>query len=68
LSNQIHKFQIGLGNNFTRKITQYDLEMNKIKDFDSIVGASKELNIGKQTIRGVLNGYRKLREDLFSNI
>ena len=42
--------------------------MNKIKDFDSIVGASKELNIGKQTIRGVLNGYRKLREDLFSNI
>ena len=27
--NQIHKFKIGLGNNFTRKITQFDLEMNK---------------------------------------
>ena len=57
--NQIHKVQTGLGNNFTRKITQYDLKMDKIKDFDSIVGASKELNIGKSNIRGVLSGYRK---------
>jgi hypothetical protein len=57
--NQIHKFQTGLGNNFKRKITQYDLEMNKIKDFDSIVGASKELTIGYTNIRGVLSGYRK---------
>jgi len=57
--NQIHKVQSGLNNNFTRKITQYDLEMNKIKDFDSIVGASKELNVGKSNIRGVLSGYRK---------
>jgi hypothetical protein len=57
--NQIHKFKIGLGNNFTRKITQFDLEMNKIKDFDSIVEASKELNIGKSNIRGVLINYRK---------
>ena len=52
--NQIHKFKIGLGNNFTRKIIQYDLEMNKIKDFISIVEASKELNIGKSNISGVL--------------
>ena len=57
--NQIHKFQIGLGNNFTRKITQYDLHMNKIKDFDSIAGACKELNIGKSNIRGVLMKHRK---------
>ena len=57
--NQIHKFKIGLGNNFTRKITQFDLEMNKIKDFNSIVEASKELNIGKSNIRGVLINYRK---------
>lgn len=57
--NQIHKFKIGLGNNFTRKIIQYDLEMNKIKDFNSIIEASKELNIGKSNIRGVLTNYRK---------
>jgi hypothetical protein len=47
---QIHKFKIGLGNNFTRKIIQYDLEFNKIKEFNSIVEASTELNIGKAGI------------------
>ena len=57
--NQIHKIQTGLGNNFTRKITQFDLEMNKIKDFNSIVEASKELNIGKSNISGVLSNSRK---------
>ena len=57
--NQIHKFKIGLGNNFTRKISQYDLEMNKVKEFNSIVEASKELNIGKSNIHGVLKNSRK---------
>lgn len=57
--NQIHKFKIGLGNNFTRKITQFDLEMNKIKDFNSIAEASKELNIGKSSIGGVLKEKQK---------
>lgn len=57
--NQIHKFQTGLGNNFTRKIVQYDLQMNKIKDFPSIISAAKELNIYKSCISGVLINYRK---------
>lgn len=57
--NQIHKFKIGLGNSHTRKIVQYDLEMNKIKEFESIIGASKELDIGKTNIRGVLINRRK---------
>ncbi len=47
---QIHKHSIGLGNNFTRKIIQYDLEFNKIKEFNSIVDASKQLHIGKAGI------------------
>ena len=55
--NQIHKFKIGLGNNYTRKITQYDLEMNKIKEFDSIVEAEKELHIS--TIKKVLYNKQK---------
>uniref|UniRef100_A0A6C0KNX9 HNH nuclease domain-containing protein n=1 Tax=viral metagenome TaxID=1070528 RepID=A0A6C0KNX9_9ZZZZ len=57
--NQLHKFQIGLGNNFTRTIKQYDLEWNFIKEFESIALASKELNIGKTNIWGVLNKIRK---------
>ena len=57
--NNLHKFQIGLGNNFTRKITQYDLQMNKLKDFSSIVEASKVLNIGKSNIKSVLSNYTK---------
>jgi hypothetical protein len=39
--NQIHKFKTGLGNNYTRKIGQYDLEPNLIKEFTSIVSAAK---------------------------
>ena len=57
--NQIHKFKIGLGNNFTRKIGQYDLSDNLLKEFKSIVLASTELGIGKTNIRGVLTNYRK---------
>uniref|UniRef100_A0A6C0EQA4 HNH nuclease domain-containing protein n=1 Tax=viral metagenome TaxID=1070528 RepID=A0A6C0EQA4_9ZZZZ len=57
--NQIHKNKLGLANNFTRKIRQYDLNMNQIKDFNSIVEASKELNIGKPNIQGVLKKSRK---------
>jgi hypothetical protein len=52
--NQIHKFKIGLGNNFTRKIGQYDLDMNEIKQFNSIRDASKELNIHVSSIRSNL--------------
>jgi hypothetical protein len=57
--NQIHKYKIGLGNNFTRKITQYDLEMNKITDFNSIVEASKTLNISPSNIKAVLYNKQK---------
>ena len=57
--NQIHKFETGLGNNFKRPIIQYDLHMNKIKNFYSIVEAAKELTIGKSNIRGVLTNDRK---------
>lgn len=55
--NSIHKFQTGLGNNYTRKVTQYDLENNKIKDFKSIREAMNETGIG--TIKAVLYGRQK---------
>ena len=57
--NQIHKFKYGLGNSFTRKIIQYDLEGNEINKFESAIKASLELGIGKANIRGVLRNYRK---------
>lgn len=57
--NQKHKFEIGLGNNFTRKIGQYDLKSNFIKEFKSITCAAKEMGISKSTIRGVLICNRK---------
>jgi hypothetical protein len=57
--NQIHKFQNGLGNNYTRKVLQYDLNWVFIKEYNSIVLASKEMNISKGTIQGVLLGNRK---------
>ena len=53
------EFQNGLGNSFTRKIIQYNLEYLELKCFDSIIKASKELGIGKSNISGVLSGSRK---------
>jgi len=57
--NQIHKFQTGLGNNFTRKIGQYSLDNIFVKEFVSIVAAFKETGIGKTNIWGVLKNKRK---------
>jgi hypothetical protein len=43
--NNLHNHKIGLTKGHTRKIIQYDLKMNEIKEFDKILDASKELNI-----------------------
>ena len=53
--NQIHCVQSGLRKNqFTRKIVQYDLNMNPINEFKSIALASKTLGLSKGNISGVL--------------
>jgi len=57
--NNFHKYKIGLGNNYTRKIGQYDLEGNLIKQHNSIASASKEMGTSTGNIRGVLINYRK---------
>jgi hypothetical protein len=44
IENQIHKVNSGFSN-CTKKIVQYDLQLNKIKEFTSQIIASKELNI-----------------------
>ena len=55
--NNIHNHKSGFIKYYNRKIAQYDLEMNKIKEFDSIVAAEKELHI--LTIKKVLYNNQK---------
>ena len=55
--NSVHCHKIGLTKGNKRKIIQYDSEMNKIKMFDAIKDASKELNICYSSIKAVL--YKK---------
>ena len=55
--NNIHNHKSGFIKYYNRKIGQYDLEMNKIKEFASIVEAEKELKI--LTIKKVLYNKQK---------
>lgn len=56
--NQIHKINSGLSNSI-KKIVQYDLKMNKIKEFFSQVEASKELKISNVNISKCCRGNAK---------
>lgn len=51
----IQNWNIGEKHPFARKINQYDLEHNFIKQYNCIMDASKELNIKHQHIWRVLN-------------
>lgn len=55
--NNIHNHNSGFVKYYNRKIVQYDLEMNKIKEFRSIVEAETELKIS--TIKKVLYNKQK---------
>lgn len=57
--NNLHSHKTGLTKCFTRKITQYDLEMNKIQDFNSISEASNFLNMSQSNIKAVLRNKQK---------
>jgi len=57
--NNSHNYKIGLTKGHKRKITQYDLEMNEIKKFDSIKSASEILNICCSSIKAVLYNKQK---------
>ena len=49
LENNLHKINLGISNT-TKKVIQYDYNMNKINEFISIVQASKQLKINIGTI------------------
>jgi len=57
--NNIHNHKIGLIKCFTRKVAQYDLEMNEINRFDSIKNASLKTNISLGSIKNVLYNKQK---------
>ena len=52
--NNLHNYNIGLNKGFKRKITQYDLEMNFIQNFNTIKDASIKLHISLSCIKDVL--------------
>jgi hypothetical protein len=57
--NNFHAHEIGLKKVYTRKIIQYDLEMNELNKFNSIVEAAKKLNICCTSIKAVLSNKQK---------
>ena len=57
--NNLHNYKIGLTNGHKRKITQYDLEMNEIQNFDTIKEAGIILNISHSCIKDVLKEKQK---------
>jgi hypothetical protein len=57
--NNLHNYKIGLTNGHKRKITQYDLEMNEIQNFDTIKEAGIKLNISYSCIKDVLKEKQK---------
>jgi hypothetical protein len=57
--NSLHSHKIGLNKGNKRKLIQYDLEMNKVKDFNSIIEASKALSMSQSNIKAVLYNKQK---------
>jgi hypothetical protein len=58
LENNMHKIKIGLSNS-TKKVIQYDLQMNQINEFYSIAEAVKNLNLTKRIIIDSCKGRSK---------
>lgn len=54
LENNMHKIYAGLSNT-TKKVIQYDINMNKLNEFISIKDASKKLNLSTATITNCCN-------------
>lgn len=58
LENTMHKINSGLSN-CTKKVVQYDKDMNKLCEFHSIVECSNKLNIGRTSISDSCSGKYK---------
>jgi len=57
--NSLHSHKFGLNKGYKRKIIQYNLDMNKIKDYNSIIEASNLLNMSQSNIKAVLYNKQK---------
>lgn len=61
LENNIHKINIGLSN-CTRKVVQYDLQMNKLNEFNSIKEAAKFVGRNVSCISNCCRGKQKMSD------
>lgn len=57
--NNFHAHKIGLSKGHTRKVVQYDLEMNEINKYNKLKDASEDLKISYSCIKDVLKGKQK---------
>jgi hypothetical protein len=57
--NNIHNHNMGFVKYYTKKIIQYDLEMNEVNKYNSIKEASNALNISNTNILGALKKRQK---------
>jgi hypothetical protein len=57
--NNIYNHNMGFVKCYTKKIIQYDLEMNEVNTYNSIKEASNILNISNTNILGVLKNRQK---------
>jgi hypothetical protein len=57
--NIIHNHNMGFVKYYTKKIIQYDLEMNEVNKYNSIKEASNILNIRNTNILGALKNRQK---------
>lgn len=57
--NIIHSYEHGLQNHYTRKILQYDMQGNIVKEWDSIGGAADGTNTERRNINACCRCKRK---------
>ena len=57
--NNIHNHNMGFVKYYTKKIIQYDLEMNEVNKYNSIKEASNILNMTSSNIKAVLYNKQK---------
>lgn len=57
--NNKHAWDSGLNKNSPKKVLQYDLQGNFIREWESVDGAAKQLNIHNSSIRACCKGLYK---------
>jgi hypothetical protein len=65
--NNLHNHKAGLIKAYTRKVVQFDLQMNQLHIFNSIKETSEQLGISLSSIKAVLKGKQKSTKGFILN-